>query len=59
MLFSVICFTLFQLPLDLRTLSDKERLARLKKREPKQKIVVREEIEDEFDSRQYRRLRTK
>lgn len=50
---------IIQLPLDLSTLSEAERLARLRRREPKQKIIVKEEIDDDFDSLKYRKLRRK
>ena len=47
----IICH--FQLPLDLSTLSEAERLARLEKRKPKQKVKIEEDIEDDFDARKY------
>jgi large subunit ribosomal protein L55 len=42
-----------QLPLDLSTLSDAERIARLERRKPKKKVKIEEDIEDGFDAREY------
>ena len=53
------CSDLFQLPLDLSLLSEAERKARLRKREPKEKILVKDDIDDDFDSSQYRKLTKK
>lgn len=44
---------IFQLPLNVWTLSEAERKARLEKRRPKQKVVIEEDIEDDFDSSKY------
>lgn len=44
-----------RLPLDLKTLTEEEMKARLKKRIPKTKIVIEEEIEDDFDESRYLR----
>ncbi|XP_058807892.1 large ribosomal subunit protein mL55 [Phymastichus coffea] len=48
-----------KLPLDLSTLSEEERKARLMKRIPKTKIVIQEEIEDDFDESRYLKFRQK
>ena len=53
------CSDLFQLPLDLSLLSEAERKARLRKREPKEKILVKDDIDDDFDSSHYRKLTKK
>jgi large subunit ribosomal protein L55 len=45
-----------QLPLDLSTVSEAERMARLQRRKPKKKVQIVEDIEDSFDPRQYVRL---
>ncbi|KAK2143311.1 hypothetical protein LSH36_855g01082 [Paralvinella palmiformis] len=45
-----------KLPLDLSKLSEEERAIILARRKPKQKVVVEEEIEDEFDVNQYSHL---
>lgn len=42
-----------RLPLDLSTLSEEEKKDRLKKRTPKTKIKIEEEIEDDFDESRY------
>lgn len=42
-----------QLPLDLSTLSEAERMARLERRKPKKKVKIEEDIEDDFDARKY------
>ncbi|KAJ8668577.1 hypothetical protein QAD02_010240 [Eretmocerus hayati] len=42
-----------QLPLDLNTLSEEEKKARLRKRIPKTKVVIQDEIEDDFDASRY------
>lgn len=44
---------LFQLPLDLSTLTDAERKARIDSRKPKQKIKVQESFDDSFNSKKY------
>ncbi|GAV02050.1 hypothetical protein RvY_12663 [Ramazzottius varieornatus] len=41
------------LPLDLNSLSEEERRARLVKRKPKMEVKVEEEIEDDFDASRY------
>lgn len=43
----------FQLPLDITTLSEADRKARLDKRKPKEKIVIEEELESSFDAKKY------
>jgi len=48
----VIC----QLPVDLSTLSEEEKAARLEKRKPKRKIVVEEKLENTFDFNRYSHL---
>lgn len=50
-----MCFFYFfeQLPLDLSTLTEAERKARVDKRKPRQVIRVMEELEDNFDSDKY------
>ncbi len=47
---------LFQLPVDLSSLTEEEKAIRLAKRKPRQKIVIQEEIEDTFDVNQYSHL---
>lgn len=42
-----------KLPLDLSTLSEAERKARLLKRIPKTKVKIQDEIEDDFDESRY------
>lgn len=44
---------LLQLPLDLSTLSEAERKARIDSRKPKQKIKVQESFDDSFNSKKY------
>jgi len=44
---------IFQLPLDINTLSDEERKIRLKRRNPRIKIEVKEELEDDFKVGKY------
>ncbi|XP_021913453.1 39S ribosomal protein L55, mitochondrial isoform X2 [Zootermopsis nevadensis] len=44
---------IIKLPLDLSTLSEAERIARLERRKPKKKVKIEEDIEDDFDARQY------
>lgn len=41
------------LPLNLATLSEAERKARLEKRKPKQKVKIVEDLEDNFNSNKY------
>lgn len=45
------CF--LQLPINIWTLSEAERRARLEKRKPKQKVKIEEDLDDEFDSSKY------
>jgi len=47
---------MLQLPVDLSTLSEEERAARLEKRKPKRKIVVEEKLENTFDLNRYSHL---
>lgn len=49
----IISFSSFQLPLDVSTLSEAERKARIEARKPKRKIKIEEEVEDNFDSKKY------
>lgn len=42
-----------QLPLNIWTLSEAERKARLEKRKPKQRVKIEDDVEDEFDSSKY------
>lgn len=44
---------IIKLPLDLSTLSEAERMARLERRKPKKKVKIEEDIEDDFDARKY------
>lgn len=44
---------IFQLPLDINTLSDEERKIRVKRRNPRIKIDVKEELEDDFKMDKY------
>ncbi|XP_023704048.1 39S ribosomal protein L55, mitochondrial [Cryptotermes secundus] len=48
--------SIIKLPLDLSTVSEAERMARLQRRKPKKKVQIVEDIEDSFDPRQYVRL---
>lgn len=44
---------IIKLPFDLSTLSEAERKARIEQRKPKQKIEIREEIDDQFSANKY------
>lgn len=44
---------IIKLPLDLSTLNEAERMARLERRKPKKKVKIEEDIEDDFDARKY------
>ncbi|PSN30485.1 39S ribosomal protein L55 [Blattella germanica] len=44
---------IIKLPLDLSTLSEEERLLRLERRKPKQKIRIEEDIDDDYDASKY------
>ncbi|CAD7086081.1 unnamed protein product [Hermetia illucens] len=44
---------IIKLPLDVSTLSEAERKARIEARKPKRKIKIEEEVEDNFDSKKY------
>lgn len=44
---------MFQLPLDISTLSEDEAKARLQRRKPKTKVVIEEEEKDTFSSKTY------
>ncbi|XP_053670093.1 39S ribosomal protein L55, mitochondrial [Anopheles nili] len=46
---------IIKLPLDLSTLSETERKARLEKRKPKQKIRIEDDVEDTFNANKYLR----
>lgn len=46
-----------RLPLDLTTLTEAEMKARLKKRVPKTKVVIEEEIDDDFDESRYLKIK--
>ena len=46
----------WQLPLDLSSLSEEERLVRLQRRKPRQKVVMEQELEDTFDASQYQKF---
>lgn len=41
------------MPLNIWTLSEAERKAKLEKRRPKKKVVIEDDIEDDFDSGKY------
>lgn len=41
------------MPLDLTQLTEQERKARIEKRKPKVKIVMEDDIEDNFNARKY------
>ncbi|XP_071117962.1 large ribosomal subunit protein mL55-like [Haliotis cracherodii] len=47
---------IIKLPLDLETLSEADRRKRLQRRKPKKKIVIEDEIEDDFDADRYSHL---
>ncbi|KAF7269645.1 hypothetical protein GWI33_017327 [Rhynchophorus ferrugineus] len=44
---------IIKLPLNIWTLSEAERKAKIEARKPKKKVVFEEEIEDSFDSTKY------
>ncbi|EDV44374.1 uncharacterized protein Dana_GF18943 [Drosophila ananassae] len=44
---------IIKLPLDLSTLSDSERKARLEARKPRKKVKIMEEVEDNFNAKKY------
>ncbi|KAL1494763.1 hypothetical protein ABEB36_010309 [Hypothenemus hampei] len=44
---------IIKLPLNIWTLSESERKARLDRRKPKRKVVIEDDIEDSFDSANY------
>ncbi|CAH2242022.1 jg21871 [Pararge aegeria aegeria] len=44
---------IIKLPLDMTTLSEDERKARLEKRKPKRKIKITEIVEDNFNAKKY------
>lgn len=44
---------IIKLPLDLSTLSESERKARIEKRKPRQKVEIQEEIDDKFRANKY------
>ncbi|KAH8414275.1 hypothetical protein KR215_001760, partial [Drosophila sulfurigaster] len=44
---------IIKLPLDLSTLSDVERKARLEARKPRKKVKIMEEVEDNFNAKKY------
>jgi len=47
---------ILKLPLDLSTLSETEKAARLAKRKPKKKVAVQEDYDDSFDVNKYSHL---
>ena len=47
------CVSLFQLPLDINTLSEADKRFRLLRRKPKEKIEKEEEIDFKFDRNAY------
>ncbi|XP_042885833.1 39S ribosomal protein L55, mitochondrial-like isoform X2 [Penaeus japonicus] len=47
---------IIKLPLDLSTLSEAERRKRLEARKPKAKVVIEDDIEDDFDLGSYQHL---
>jgi len=47
---------IIKLPLDLTTLTEEQRLLRLQRRKPRQKVALQEEVEDSFDASQYRKF---
>ncbi|XP_069970662.1 large ribosomal subunit protein mL55 [Penaeus vannamei] len=47
---------IIKLPLDLSTLSEAERRKRLEARKPKAKVVIEDDIEDDFDLSSYQHL---
>ncbi|EDX12377.1 39S ribosomal protein L55, mitochondrial [Drosophila simulans] len=44
---------IIKLPLDLSTLTDAERRARLEARKPRKKVKIMEEVEDNFNAKKY------
>ncbi|XP_030371733.1 39S ribosomal protein L55, mitochondrial [Scaptodrosophila lebanonensis] len=44
---------IIKLPLDLSSLSDSERKARLEARKPRKKVKIMEEVEDSFNAKKY------
>lgn len=45
-----------QLPLDLNTLTESERKARLEARKPRKVVKVLEEVEDNFNAKKYMKM---
>lgn len=48
--------SIIKLPIDLSSLTEKERAERIAKRRPKKKAIQEEDIEDSFDVNQYSHL---
>lgn len=48
-----VYYFIFQLPLDLSSLSEPERKSRIEKRKPKRIIKIEEEVIDNFSSSKY------
>ncbi|XP_017480070.1 PREDICTED: 39S ribosomal protein L55, mitochondrial [Rhagoletis zephyria] len=44
---------IIKLPLDLSTLSEAERKARLEARKPRKKVKIQDEVEDTFNAKKY------
>ncbi|XP_017775286.1 PREDICTED: 39S ribosomal protein L55, mitochondrial [Nicrophorus vespilloides] len=44
---------IIKMPINVWTLSEAERKARLEKRKPKQKVKIIDDIDDEYDSKKY------
>lgn len=47
------CIAIFQLPLDIESLSDAEKRERLDQRKPRKKVVIEEDLEDNFNANKY------
>lgn len=51
--FSIVESFFFQLPLDLSTLTEAQRKARMDARKPRKRLHIVEDLEDNFRSKQY------
>ncbi|KAL7645039.1 UNVERIFIED_CONTAM: hypothetical protein RMT77_003409 [Armadillidium vulgare] len=47
---------IIKLPLDISALTEEERIRRLHNRKPKTKVIIQEDIEDNFDADSYKHL---
>ncbi|XP_037077756.1 39S ribosomal protein L55, mitochondrial-like [Pollicipes pollicipes] len=47
---------IIRLPLDVSTLSEQQRLLRLQRRKPRQKVTMEEDVDDSFDASRYQKF---